>query len=60
MRHLELRLPDDLADALDRIAGAQERSRNATIVVAIRQYIRREEARILAHPSKEGRKQKEE
>ena len=52
MRHLELRLPDDLADALDRIAGAQERSRNATIVVAIRQYIRREESRILVRPDK--------
>ena len=52
MKHLELRLPVDLADALDRIAGAQERSRNATIIVAIRQYIRREKSRILARPGK--------
>ena len=52
MKHLELRLPVDLADALDRIAVAQERSRNATIVVAIRQYIRREEARIPVRPGK--------
>ena len=52
MKHLELRLPVDLADALDRIAGAQERSRNATIIVAIRQYIRREEARNLTRPEK--------
>ncbi len=41
MKNILLRLPDEIKDALVRVAQEEDRSINSTIIVAIKQYVKR-------------------